>query len=775
MNNKNQALPLLITRGVVVFPGCSVQLDVGRAFSINCINLGLSAFESKILVISQVNPYDEEVKDENIYHVGTLCTIASVRDSKGVMKVKLVGNDRVQVDNIVEPQDESESYMATYDILSTKYSKNEKEEQELMDRVIALLTSFGNTNFPSSLINRLQKGITAEELTNQLANIFPFSLADRQALLIELDISERLLFLIKTLEDLKQMDNVEQDINNRVREKTDKQQKEYILREKLRATQEELDKLAGVDSESEEDDILKKLESNNYPEAVAKKIKKEYSRYKQMPSASMESAMSKTYIDWLVDLPWTEKTEDNDDLQNAQKVLDEDHYGLDEVKERIIEYLAVKAQTKSLKAPIICLYGAPGVGKTSLAKSVARALNRKFVKASLGGLYDEAELRGHRRTYVGAMPGKIIKGIKNAGVCNPVFLLDEIDKMASSNKGDPSSALLEILDPEQNSVFQDNYIEETYDLSNVLFIATANYLQNIPGPLRDRLELIEISSYTDVEKYHIATEHLIKKQAKINGLSLEQIEFKDDAINALIHYYTREAGVRNLERQISSICRKAVVELLKNKEVTKIVVDEEKVKQYLGQFKFEYSKKENNDQVGIVTGLAYTEFGGDILPIEVTHFEGKGEFVLTGNLGNVMKESASIALDYVKANANKYSISPEFFQNHTIHIHVPEGAVPKDGPSAGVALTTAVISSLTNKKVKSTVAMTGEVNLRGYAMPIGGLREKTLAAMRSGIKTVVIPRDNQKDLEKVSDEVKEKLNIVLMDNVDDALKVAFAE
>ena len=774
MSETINTLPLLVTRGIVIFPGCSVALDVGRSYSINAVNLALAEYEGKIVVTSQVDPMKEDFSFDSIYHIGTLCTISRVRDSKGMLKIRLVGNERVGLVTFNEPANEGACYGCEYTLVPS-FTSSEKEEQDLMDNIITTLSTLGNMHFPPSLINTLQKGITAEELTNQLANTFPFSLAEKQNLLVETNIVERLKFILKTLNDVKGIDEVENDINKRVRDKTEKQQKEYFLREKLKATQEELDELTGNSSESEEQQILKKIESGMYPENVAKKIKIELNRYLQMPSASMESGMLKTYIDTLVNLPWKEKTEDNDSLDNIQKVLDEDHYGLDEVKERIIEYIAVKAKTKSLKAPIICLYGPPGVGKTSLAKSIARALGRKFVKASLGGLYDEAELRGHRRTYVGAMPGKIIKGINNAKVTNPVFLLDEIDKMASSNKGDPSSALLEILDPEQNSVFQDNYLEETYDLSNVLFIATANYLQNVPAPLRDRLELIELNSYTDVEKFHIAKEHLIAKQAQINGLTLDQIEVPDETIYELIRFYTREAGVRELERVISTLCRKSVVELMRNENLEKIIISPSKVKEYLGQRKYEYSKKEKDNQVGIVTGLAYTEFGGDILPIEVTSFEGKGEFIVTGNLGNVMKESTSIALDYVKANAAKYQIDPKFFENHTIHIHCPEGAVPKDGPSAGIAITTAIVSSLTGRKVSSLVAMTGEVNLRGFALPIGGLKEKTLAALRSGIKTVIIPKDNEKDLEKISPEVKDNLNIVLMNTVDDALKIALVD
>lgn len=668
----------------------------------------------------------------------------------------------------------ADDYLKTdFDVIESIDGSDEKNESALMDQIVNLLSHFGGTNLPPSLINRLQKGISAEDLSNQLCHYLLVSPSDKERMLEEANITRRLEFLVGLLEQMKNATEIEKSINRRVRDKTDKQQKEYILREKLKATQDELNEVIGENEDDEENEILQKLDSQDYPEEVRKKIKKELQRYKVLPAASLEASMAKTYIDWLVDLPWSIRTEDNDSLENVVKVLDEDHYGLEKVKERIVEYIAVKQMTNSLKAPIICLYGPPGVGKTSLAKSVARALGRKFVKASLGGLYDEAELRGHRRTYVGAMPGKIIKGIKNAGVCNPVFLLDEIDKMASSNKGDPSSALLEILDPEQNIYFQDNYIEENYDLSNVMFICTANYLQNIPAPLRDRLELIELNSYTDIEKLNIAKSHLIGKQEKANGLKEGKLSFDDEAIQYIIDYYTREAGVRELERQISSICRKAVVEFIKNPKLERIQVTVDQVRKYLGTNKYEYSKKEKSSQVGVVTGLAYTEFGGDILPIEVTYFEGKGELVITGNLGNVMKESATIAIDYVRANAAKYGIDPKFFESHGIHIHVPEGAVPKDGPSAGIALTTAVVSCLTNTKVKSTVAMTGEVNLRGQALPIGGLKEKSLAALRSGLKTILIPRDNSKDISDLPHEVKSKLEIILMDNVDDALAVAF--
>ena len=775
MNNETkEMIPLLNTRGIFVFPGCSEQIDVGRVFSVNAITTSLSNFEGKIILVSQKDPNSEEINKDTIYGFGTLCSISSIREKEKFYRIKVTGISRVKlVDPSFELADDNDYYKTNFEVIDQVEVSDPKLEEQLMDQIVQILSSFAGSSLPPSLINRLQKGISAEDLSNQLAQFFPFVIADKEKLLEETNIVNRLSFILSVFDQMKEAQEVEMSINKRVRERTDKQQREYILREKLRATQDELKEVTGEDEEDEEQEIARKLKEQDYPEDVKKKIKKEFSRYKLLPAASLEASMAKTYIDWLVDLPWSKKTEDNDSLENVVKVLDEDHYGLEKVKERIVEYLAVKKMTNSLKAPIICLYGPPGVGKTSLAKSIARALERKFVKASLGGLYDEAELRGHRRTYVGAMPGKIIKGIKNAGVNNPVFLLDEIDKMASSNKGDPSSALLEILDPEQNIFFQDNYIEENYDLSNVLFICTANYLQNIPAPLRDRLELIELNSYTDIEKLNIAKTHLIKKQCEANGLKEEQISFKDDALQFLIDYYTREAGVRELERQISTLCRKVVLEFLRDSSLTHVEITVDKVKELLGTYKYEYSKKEKQNQVGVVTGLAYTEFGGDILPIEVNYFEGKGELVITGNLGNVMKESATIALDYVKANALKYQIDPKFFEKHGIHIHVPEGAVPKDGPSAGIALTTCVISCLTNKRVKSTVAMTGEVNLRGQALPIGGLKEKSLAALRSGIKTIIVPRDNEKDLSDLPHEVKSKLKIVLMDKVDDALEIAF--
>ena len=557
-----------------------------------------------------------------------------------------------------------------------------------------------------------------------------------------------------------------------MRTRVEESQKEYFLRERLRAIKEELGDVPEASDDA--DSIREQLEKYPYPENIKAKVLEELSRYEMLPASAGESGVIKSYIDWLMKLPYWQASEDNEDLQLAQQILDEDHYGLEKVKERIMEYLAVKQMTNSLKSPILCLVGPPGVGKTSLAKSVARALGRKFVKISLGGVRDEAEIRGHRRTYLGSMPGRIIQGMKKAGTINPLFLIDEIDKMASDYKGDPSSAMLEVLDPEQNALFSDHYIEEPYDLSHVLFIATANYLDNIPSALQDRLEIIQISSYTEVEKIQIAKKHLVPKQVEMNGLKPNQFKIKDEVLLYLIQYYTREAGVRQLERVIGTCARKAVLAILKDKKKS-ITITKKLVNQWLGHEIYDYGRKEKKDQVGTVTGLAYTSFGGDVLQVEVTHFEGKGKFVLTGKLGDVMKESASIAYDYVRANAKKYKIEPKVFEQEDIHIHVPEGAVPKDGPSAGVTLTTAIVSSLTNIPVKSDLAMTGEVTLRGNVLPIGGLKEKSLAAHRCGIHTIIVPKANMKDIDEIPDSVKESMKIIPVEHVSQVIDYALVK
>ncbi len=764
--------PLIITRGLVTFPGCPATIEAARTPTLAALEL-TKDFDNNILVVSQIDPTIDNPTKDDIYMVGTFCRVISVTPLKEYTRVRVDARFRVKLTLVAsyEKDNPDSSFIASYeeikDILGDR-----TEEEALIRSIINELEQMSDVldTLPKSFINQLSKGVSSIHLTNLLGYNMPLSIKEKQDILETDNVNDRLEMLLKAINKEKAIREVDRTITNRIKESTEKTQREYILREKLKAIRTELGE--DEDASDSESKILERLENNPYPENIKAKVKSELKRYQMMPSASLESSIIRNYIDTLMDLPWYQSTTDNDDLKHAREILDEDHYGLDKVKDRIIEYLAVKKMTGNLKAPILCLYGAPGVGKTSLGRSIARALNRKFHKVALGGISDEAEIRGHRRTYVGAMPGRIIAGMRKVGVNNPVYLLDEVDKLANSYKGDPASALLEVLDPEQNIMFNDNYVEEPFDLSNVLFIATANNIENIPAPLRDRLELIEVSSYTVVEKLHIAKEHLIPKQIALAGLKPENIKFDDKAILAIIYNYTREAGVRELERKIAGICRKVVVSIVNNPEIKKVHVTEKKVKEFLGIEIFTDEKKEKKDQVGVVTGLAYTQYGGSILPIEVTNYVGKGRLVLTGSLGDVMKESASIALDYIRANAQKYHIDNDVFEKNDIHIHFPEGAIPKDGPSAGVAITTAIISSLTNRKVNKDVAMTGEVSLRGNAIAIGGLREKSLAALRSGIKTIIVPLDNKPNVEELPKEVKEKMEIVYMTCVDDALKVA---
>ena len=764
-------LPLLITKSFTVFPGKKdIAIDAGRDFSIKAINASRDNNSSLILVVAQKDSAIDVPTQKDLYEVGTLCRITSYSDMKTYVRVRIMGSARVHINNV--SFDASGYFVAD----SSKLEDVIGDDRKIVALTKAIITSLQNvpqitSSIPrTALVELNTKGADPVELADFLAPYLPLTDEGRQILLQETNVEKRLTFVLQAINDAIEEAKIDNEISKDVAQSTEKQQRDYILREKLRAIKKELGE--DFESQDDEDSIKQRLENNPYPDHVKAKVKNELKRYSMMPQASLESSLIMSYIQTLMDVPWYEETKDNDDIENVKKILDEDHYGLVDVKKRIVEYLAVKKMTGNLKAPILCFYGPPGCGKTSLGKSIARALGRKFFKASLGGISDEAEIRGHRRTYVGSMPGRIISGMKRVGVTNPVFLLDEVDKLASSYKGDPASALLEVLDPEQNFAFNDNYLEEPYDLSNVLFICTANYLENIPAPLRDRLELIEVNSYTEFEKVKIAKGFLYKKQLEANGLKPRQISISDESYHYVIEKYTREAGVRELERKIASLMRKAVVELLSNKELKKIEITPEVVTKYLGAPLFDNTKKEKKPQIGVVTGLAYTQFGGDILPIEVNYFPGKGNLVLTGKLGDVMKESASIAYDYVRSNANKYKIDSKLFADNDIHIHVPEGAVPKDGPSAGVALTTAIVSCFTNTPVNNDVAMTGEVTLRGNALPIGGLREKSLAALRSGIKTIIVPCENKKDVTELPKEVKEGINIVYMNTVDDALKVA---
>ena len=765
-------LPLICTRGMIVFPGHEISLDVGRSFSLKAIENSMSEYDENIAFVSQLNPLDENTDYDHVYHHGTLCKIKRriKRDNHGTIKLTVEGQKRIEILSI-EERDKCLYAKVKYleDVVS-----DPTEEIALVRKVSEQMQSM-NRNlqmFPREVFANLSQGMSAGALADTIGQYINVELPTKQRILAENDINKRLLTVLSSMEEEKAINEIEEKINLKVKESIDENQKEYYLREKLRAIKEELG-----DTPNKEDDtdfIREEIKNKPYPQHIKDKIEEELRRYDMMPAASSEANVVRTYIDWVLKTPWYQETEDIQDINEVEKVLDADHFGLEKPKERIVEHLAVKQMTNSLNAPIICLVGPPGVGKTSISKSIARALGRKFVKASLGGVKDESEIRGHRRTYLGSMPGRIIQGMKKAGVINPVFLLDEIDKMSSDYKGDPTSAMLEVLDPEQNQFFSDNYLEEPYDLSKVLFIATANDLGSIPAPLRDRLEVIEISSYTEQEKLEISKKHLLRKELKNHGLSEEQLKISDEALMYVIRHYTREAGVRQLERLIARICRKSVLKILKDSSLN-LSLEVKDLEEYLGKAPFEHTKKMDKPQIGVVTGMAYTQYGGDILPIEVNHFDGSGKFIVTGQLGDVMKESASIALDYMKANRNKYGLEHVAFDKQDIHIHVPEGAVKKDGPSAGVTLTTAILSAFSNKAVRDDVAMTGEITLRGQVLPIGGLKEKSISAHRSGIKTIIIPKDNAKDIDDIPESVRDDLEIVLADNIDTVLEHALVK
>lgn len=765
-------LPVICTRGMLVFPGHELSLDVGRTFSLNAMDLAVSQHDSNIVLVSQIHPLEEEINFDMVYHHATLCKITKriKKDNHGTIKLTVVGEKRVELESLYT---EGESYYAKVRYLEDIHG-DPNEETALVRKLTEQMQSMNGASqlLPRELISNITHGLSASELADTIGHYINSDLVEREKILAEPDINKRLLLVLASMQKEKAINEIENSINNRVKKSIDENQKEFYLREKLKAIKEELGDTPNGEDEVER--FRSMIKDNPYPQNVKDKLTEELARYEMMPSTSPEANVVRTYLDWMTKLPWFEMTEDNQDITKVEEILDEDHFGLKKPKERIVEQLAVKQMTQSLKAPIICLVGPPGVGKTSISKSIARALDRKFVKISLGGLTDESEIRGHRRTYLGSMPGRIIQGMKKAGVMNPVFLLDEIDKMASDYKGDPTSAMLEVLDPEQNSMFSDNYIEEPYDLSQVLFIATANDLGGIPEPLRDRLEIIELSSYTEQEKLMIAKDHLIKKELKNHGLTDEQLTITDDALMYIIRHYTREAGVRQLERLIAAICRKSVLKILK-KTTDHVAVEVNDLEELLGKAPFDHTKKQPKPQVGVVTGLAWTQFGGDILPIEVNHFNGSGKFIVTGQLGDVMKESASIALDYLKAHADKYSLKDIDFDKQDIHIHVPEGAVKKDGPSAGVTLTTAIYSAFTQKPVRDDVAMTGEVTLTGNVLPIGGLKEKSISAHRSGIHTIIIPKDNAKDIDDIPESVRNDLTIITADHIDTVLENALVK
>lgn len=762
----NDRLPAIPVRGVIFLPNSDVRVEVGRDFSKTAIFESENNRDGYVVLVFQTNPEVLEPELSDFLEVGLLARISvKIKLPNGNFKIKFEPVSRVQINDLIAKEP---FYLVDFTSMIV-HSENIDEEQVLLKMVSKEVVENASFLFRDAkkVLDQMQGGITSDKLCDLVSSELRISENERAKYLTTISVNKRLQFILEDIEKEKNLQTIESKINESVRKSADQNQKEYYLREKMRAIQEEL-------GDAKSDDMSKLLEginSSDMPKEVKDKALKELKRYEYLANNSSESSVVRTYLETLISIPWQKTTEDEKDINVAIDKLEQAHYGLDKVKERIIEYLSVKMLTGKNPQTILCLYGPPGVGKTSLAKSIANALNRKFVKTSLGGVRDEAEIRGHRRTYVGALPGRIINGMIKATVANPVFLIDEIDKLVVDERNDPSSALLEVLDPEQNQFFSDHYVEENYDLSKVIFIATANYLENVPEPLRDRMEIIELSSYTEIEKFYIAKKFLIAKQVSGHGLEADKVLFTDAAIRSIIKDYTREAGVRQLERLFGSIVRKVIKEILVNK-LPFVTIEADSLPHYLGKPLFHNNQIQKEDMVGVVTGLAYTVAGGDTLEIEATDYEGKNALVLTGNLGNVMKESAMAALSYVRSNAAKYNIDPARFEKTDIHIHVPEGAIPKDGPSAGVTITTAIVSLLSRRKVNRFVGMTGEVTLKGRVLPIGGLKEKAIAAQRSGLKTIVIPRGNEKDVDDIPKEVRDVLEIRFAETVDEVLNVA---
>lgn len=768
MNEQQRIIvPLLPLRGLLVFPTMVLHLDVGREKSVQALEKAMMN-DHFIFLTTQKDTSIENPTEDDFFEMGTLTQVKQMlKLPNGTFRVLVEGLKRGKIEKFLRTDEYFEVRIQTYENEEVK----DFEEEALMRMILDLFEQY----------IKMSKKVSAEtfasvqdieepgRLADIVASYLPLKLKDKQDLLEKVNVKDRMNAIITFLNNEKEVIQLERKIGQRVKQSMERTQKEYYLREQMKAIQKELGEKEGKSSEIEK--LKEKIGKAGMPNHVFEAAMKELDRYEKLPGTSAESAVIRNYLDWLIALPWTTETKDDINIKRAERILNEDHYGLEKVKERVLEYLAVQQLTNSLKGPILCLVGPPGVGKTSLARSVARSLNRKFVRISLGGVRDESEIRGHRRTYVGAMPGRIIQGMRKAGTINPVFLLDEIDKMSNDFRGDPSSAMLEVLDPEQNKNFSDHYIEETYDLSKVMFIATANDLSTIPGPLRDRMEIISIAGYTEIEKLHIAKDYLIKKQLKEHGLQKQQLQIRDDAILSIVRYFTREAGVRGLERQIAKICRKTA-KIITSGEKKRVIVTNKNIEEFLGKKIFHYGQAEKEDQVGVATGLAYTAFGGDTLQIEVSLAPGKGKLVLTGKLGDVMKESAQAAFSYVRSSAEKFGIDPMFHEKYDIHIHVPEGAVPKDGPSAGVTITTALVSALTGKPIRREVGMTGEVTLRGRVLAIGGLKEKTLSAHRAGLTTIILPKDNERDLDDIPESVREELTFIPVTHVDEVLKNA---
>lgn len=759
---KNFDLPLIPLRGLTVFPNTTVNFDVGRKKSVAAVTDAVKNRNGKIILCRQINTDESNPKPDSIYTVGVLARVVQVISNGGeTLRIIVDGIKKVKVTGYVDNPD---FFVASYEPMKELHART-VEAKAYRRKCMSVVEEhyFVGERATKDVYNILNETEEPVAFLYRAAHLMDIS--DRQGFLEIDDVIDKYELLLDFLEDELEIAKVEKKINRKVRESIDKGQKEYYLREQIKAIQEEL-------GDEDDDDLLLKADKLPIPEESKKKLKKDIERNAKMPTSSPDYAISRNYFDFVFDLPWGIESEDNNDIENARKILDEDHYGLEKIKERILEFLAVRQLTDEKREPIICLVGPPGVGKTSIVKSIARALNRKYVRMSLGGIRDEAEIRGHRKTYVGAMPGRIISNIRIAGTMNPVFLLDEIDKLASDFKGDPSSALLEVLDPEQNNAFRDNYLEIPFDLSKVIFITTANNPDAIPAPLYDRMEIIEMSGYTPEEKLQIAKKHLIGKQLKAHGISEDRLSFTDDGIEKIIYSYTRESGVRGLEKEIANVMRKVAVKIVSGEAQDKIVVTKDNVKEFLGVEKYLENEKPEHSEVGAATGLAWTAVGGEILTIEVSIVSGKGEILLTGHLGDVMKESARTAISYIHAHADDYDIPERAFKDKDIHIHVPEGAIPKDGPSAGITIATAVFSALTGKGVRNDVAMTGEITLRGKVLPIGGLKEKSLAAMRAGIKKVLIPVDNMKDLADIPESVKNGVKFIPVENVSEVFKIA---
>ena len=771
MFTNKEKYPLLPLRDIVVYPKMIVPLFVGRAKSINALQKAVDN-EQNVVLATQKDPSVEDPKEDDIFHVGTLGTVLQLlKLPDGTVKVLIEGLERVRLDKIELSDDMMESEITILPDVA-------EDNPELEGIVRAVLSQFEeyvklSKKTPPEVLVSVNQIEDYTKLADTIASHLALKIADKQALLEGKSLYERFEKLLGFMDAEITMLEVENRIRNRVRKQMEKSQKEYYLNEQMKAIQKEL---GDGDEEDEISAYMKKIEKTKLSKEAKEKALAEVKKLKNMGPNSAEATVVRNYLDWILDIPWKKRSKVNKDLQYALDVLNADHYGLDKVKERIIEFLAVQARSDKVRGPILCLVGPPGVGKTSLGKSIARATGRAFVRTSLGGMRDEAEIRGHRRTYIGSMPGKIIKGMKKAGTTNPLFLLDEIDKLGNDYRGDPSSALLEVLDPEQNAAFNDHYLEVDYDLSDVMFVTTANSL-DMPRPLLDRMEIIRLSGYTEDEKIEIAKRHLLPKIFKENGVKDNELSIKPDAIRDIIRYYTREAGVRSLERELSTIARKAIKEILLegDKEKLPIVVDAKNLEKYLGVIKYRYGEAEGKDQVGVTTGLAWTEVGGDILFIEAVDMPGKGIVKQTGKLGDVMKESIETAYSVVRAHSKELGIDPEVFEKTDIHVHVPEGATPKDGPSAGIAMYTTLVSVLTKIPVRKDVAMTGEITLQGSVLPIGGLKEKLLSALRGGIKTVIIPKDNEKDLAEIPDNVKQGLKIIPVTEVKEVLKIALCK